>query len=340
MATFHQQGRFYESEYPEVEDTVIVQVKKLDDKIGAYVSLLEYNNKEGFITISEISKRRIRSMIKVLRVGSSEVCQVVSVDVEKGYINLSKKRVATEDIAPKQEMFAKVKNIHGVMQHVASSNDIDIEDLCAKVSWPLHLKYGTAFDAFKKHVNQELDVWKDCDFSQPGTDLTPIQDKLKKDIETVLVRRLMQAQVRLQAKCEVSCTDYEGIDAVKEALLEGAKASTEEFKVNIKLVAHPLFALSCLCADKDMGMKVLEESLDLIEKAITAKKGTFVLKSKPTFVTTNDDDENKSDKSGSGSDSDSSDEGEQDDTMGNLDADFSDLMKKKLDDDGDDEHDD
>jgi hypothetical protein len=34
---------------------------------------------------------------------------VVSVDEDKGYINLSKKRVASEDIPPKQDVFHKAK---------------------------------------------------------------------------------------------------------------------------------------------------------------------------------------------------------------------------------------
>ena len=34
---------------------------------------------------------------------------VVSVDEDKGYINLSKKRVAAEDIPPKQELYHKAK---------------------------------------------------------------------------------------------------------------------------------------------------------------------------------------------------------------------------------------
>ena len=38
--------RFYENEFPEIEDVVIVEVKQIAD-MGAYVQLLEYNNTEG-----------------------------------------------------------------------------------------------------------------------------------------------------------------------------------------------------------------------------------------------------------------------------------------------------
>ena len=36
--------------------------------MGAYVSLLEYNNIEGMILLSELSRRRIRSVTKLIKV--------------------------------------------------------------------------------------------------------------------------------------------------------------------------------------------------------------------------------------------------------------------------------
>lgn len=335
---FRQTGRFYENEFPEVDELVLVTVLKVDDKTGAYVSLLEYDNREGMINIGEISKRRIRSMAKILRVGSTETCLVFSVDEEKGYINLSKKRVVAEDIPQKLDAFAKIKAIHGVMQHVAATNEIPVEELCNKVSWPLQSKHTSAFDMFKKHINGEQDVWKEVDFSQPGQDLSDIQEKLKKDIETVLQRRLMASVVRLQAKCEVSCSEYEGIDAVKEALVEGFKASKEDCEVHIKLIAHPMFALSCMCRDKEVGIAVLDEAMVLIEKAIVERGGTFALKSKPTFIQKDEDGDKKSESgSSSGDSSDSGEEEDQDETMGNLDQkQLDELNKLKVDSDGDD----
>lgn len=44
--------------------------------MGAYVALLEYNNIEGMILLSELSRRRIRSINKLIRVGKQEVSQL------------------------------------------------------------------------------------------------------------------------------------------------------------------------------------------------------------------------------------------------------------------------
>ena len=57
----------YESKYPDVDDVVMVQVKSIAE-MGAYVALLEYNGIEGMILLSELSRRRIRSITKLIKV--------------------------------------------------------------------------------------------------------------------------------------------------------------------------------------------------------------------------------------------------------------------------------
>jgi len=321
------EGRFYEAEFPELEEIVVVQVKRIVD-MGAYVNLLEYDNQEGMMLLSELSKRRIRSVAKLLRVGRTEICLVLRVDKDKGYVDLSKRRVEPEDASAKEEQFARAKAVHGIMRHVAQTHEVPVNELSAKASWPLYAKYTDAFEAYKKHINQELDLWKELDFSQPGQDLSSLADKIKEDIELNLKRRLIQQTVRLRAKVEVSCSEYEGIDAVKEALLEGMKASKEDCEVKINLVAHPLFVLTCTCREKALGMSTLDSAMELIEKAIGERKGEFAIKAKPEIM---GQDEKAEDIS-----SDEEDDGEEEDQegMGELDEEaLKQLEKMKVDDD-------
>lgn len=73
----------YEGKFPEVDDLVKVKVRQIAE-MGAYVNLLEYNNIEGMILLSELSRRRIRSIQRLIRVGREEVVVVLRVDKEKG----------------------------------------------------------------------------------------------------------------------------------------------------------------------------------------------------------------------------------------------------------------
>lgn len=111
--------RYYEQRFPEVDDLVMVQVRQIAE-MGAYVKLLEYDNIEGMILLSELSRRRIRSIQKLIRVGRNEVVVVLRVDKEKGYIDLSKRRVSPEDITKCEERYMKSKTVASIMRHVAS----------------------------------------------------------------------------------------------------------------------------------------------------------------------------------------------------------------------------
>lgn len=150
--------RFYKEKYPEVEDVVMVTVRAIAE-MGAYVHLLEYNGIEGMILLSELSRRRIRSINKLIRVGKTEPVVVIRVDKDKGYIDLSKRRVSAEDVEKCTERFAKAKAVNSILRHVADilkfENNEQLEELYQKTAWHFEEKYkskAAAYDVFKQSV--------------------------------------------------------------------------------------------------------------------------------------------------------------------------------------------
>ena len=133
------------------------------------MKLLEYDNIDGMILLSELSRRRIRSIQKLIRVGRNEVVVVLRVDKEKGeetvdflfistwliisgYIDLSKRRVSPEDIVKCEERYNKGKMVASIMRHVAEKTRTPMETLYQDIGWPLNKKYGHAVDAFKLSI--------------------------------------------------------------------------------------------------------------------------------------------------------------------------------------------
>jgi translation initiation factor 2 subunit 1 len=311
--------RFYEAELPEIDQIVKVQVKRIAE-MGAYVSLLEYNNIEGMILLSELSKRRIRSISKLIRVGRTEIVLVLRVDKDKSYIDLSKKMVLPEDRALCEEKVSKSKCVHSIMRHVASQFDLPLKQLCQQIAWPLYAKYGHAYDAFKQFSNDDEDIF---------SVLTLPPDKaeeIKECVKVQIGRRLLSQLIRLRAKIDVSCFEYEGIDAIKDSLLAGLKCTSEDCELSIKYISPPQYALVIVCNDKDLGMKRIDESMDIIKKKILGYKGTFIVRSKPELIGADDkiDEESGSEDSKSGSD----DESDQDESMGKANFDEAELKKK------------
>lgn len=270
--------RFYEPKYPEIESLVMVNVRTIAD-MGAYVSLLEYNNIEGLILLSELSRRRIRSINKLIRVGRNEVAMVLRVDKDKGYIDLSKRRVSPEDVAACEDKFNKAKAVHGVLRHLAERRKFHLEELYERIAWPLYKKYGHAYDAFKIALVEDSGKVEE----DPFTSLDVPEDVIE-ELKTYIRRRLAPQPIKIRADVEVSCFTYDGIDAIRDALFAGIAVGTENSPIKIRLIAPPIYVLSTMTLDKDVGIALLQKSIDVILEKISAKGGKMDVKMAPKAV--------------------------------------------------------
>lgn len=270
----------YKDAFPKVDDLVVVSVKSIDE-MGAYVKLLEYNNVEGMILMTELSRRRIRSINKLLRVGKQEVVAVLRVDAERGYIDLSKKAVSEDDVPKMEERYTKAKEVHSIVRNTSEKSGVSMEELYEKVAWPMYEQYGHGYDGFQMAVaNPEM---------LAGFGLEPhVLQQLTNQIQ----RRLAPKALKFRADVEVFCFGVEGVDAVKAALRAGMKVATEGCEIKIELLASPIYVLRTQCMDKNLGLAALKESIELIQaEMVKYERGEAKVKDgcEPRCVTNYDD---------------------------------------------------
>jgi len=268
----------YEKKYPDVDDLVVVNVQSIAE-MGAYVSLLEYNNIEGMILLSELSRRRIRSISKLIRVGRQEVVVVLRVDKEKGYIDLSKRRVSAEEVVKCEEKYNKSKAVHSIMRHVAETTQRPLEELYTMFGWPLYAKFGHAYDAFKIAIADPEAVFQGIE----------LEAEIKACVIKNIQRRLTPQPVKIRADLEVTCFHYDGIDAIKTALKAGENCGTKEFPISVKLVAPPLYVMVGTYVDKDLGISSLKNAVEIIRENLVNKKGDVILKGGPRSINERDE---------------------------------------------------
>lgn len=263
----------------------MVNVRSIAE-MGAYVHLLEYNNIEGMILLSELSRRRIRSINKLIRVGKTEPVVVIRVDKEKGYIDLSKRRVSAEDVEKCTERYAKAKAVNSILRHVAEllhyDSDDQLEELYQKTAWHFEEKYkkqkASAYDFFKQSV-LDPSILAEC-----GLD-----EHTKEVLLNNIKRKLTSQAVKIRADVEVACYGYEGIDAVKAALKAGLALSTDELPIKINLIAPPLYVMTTSTPEKQDGLKALNDAIDAIQDKITSLGGVFNVQMAPKVVTATDE---------------------------------------------------
>lgn len=77
------QCRFYENEFPENGEVVMVRYKDAQEH-NVKVELLEYNHMEGMILASELTRKRTSQVNKHIRIGRKEPAMILKVDTAKG----------------------------------------------------------------------------------------------------------------------------------------------------------------------------------------------------------------------------------------------------------------
>jgi len=218
------QHRYYEKEFPEVGDLVMVKVSRIDD-LGVYGALLEYCNREGMLMISELSSRRVRSIYKLIRIGKVYTLVVLGVNREKGFIDLSKMRL---DATPEERLkydnrYNNAKALNSIISYVASRTQADpnmtscsMENLYKMFGFGMLEQYETGNNLFTLAAKK------------PDKFLERIQ--IPEDIREPR-RKLTPQVVKIRADVAVTCEARTGIDAIKEAFNAALEMSSEEYPI-------------------------------------------------------------------------------------------------------------
>ena len=75
----------------------------------------------------------------------------------------------------------------------------------------------------------------------------------------------------------------------QDAMRAAGKSGTDDCPVQMKLVAPPLYVLTTQTLDKNKGIQVLNEAIEVAEQTIKSHKGNFKVKEAPRTVSERDD---------------------------------------------------
>lgn len=155
--------RFYDQEYPQSGDLVMVgpndlgrnkrsqRVRNYLQALGVWRSRRYILSDRGCIPTNEYTKHsKNHKMMKARKVGKIEICMAIRIDEEKGFIDLSKKRVMASDQTSIEEKYAKGKSVQALLRAVEEKTQESLQSLYNTIVYPLQKKYPHAADAFNE----------------------------------------------------------------------------------------------------------------------------------------------------------------------------------------------
>ena len=244
----------HKPEWPESGDLAIATIESVMD-YGAYANLDEYNRR-GFLHISEIASARIRNIRDFVRENQKVVLKVLRVNVEKGHIDLSLRRVTKRERIEKIKSWKKDRKGDTLLHVVAEKTGLPIHEVYQKAGVVLEEKYGL-YDGFEKVVKEGIDVLTELD----------IPEDLAKVIAKVAEERIKIKNVKVRGIFEVRCMKPNGVRCIQQVFIDAKKAQeVKDAKIEFSIVAAPKYNLE-VSAD---NWKRAEEVLDKITENVVA----------------------------------------------------------------------
>lgn len=252
-------------QWPEVGDLVIATVENVAD-YGAYVNLDEYN-KRGLLHVSEISSSWIRNIRDFVREGQKVVLKVTRVNMEKGHIDLSLRRVTKRAKIEKIRQWKQDRKAEALLRGVAEKIGLPNEEVYEKVGALLEEKYGL-YEGFEKIATEGSEV-----LTEMG-----VPESLAKAFANVAEERIRVKMVKVKGTLEIRCLAPNGVRIIKDAFLNAKK--TEKAKdtgIRFYVVAAPKYSVEASAENYKRAEEVLQKvSQSVITNIVEAGgQGTF-----------------------------------------------------------------
>ena len=137
---------FKKQGFPEEGDSVLCTVTSVQYH-SVFVNIDEYG-KSGMIHISEVSPGRIRNIRDFVKEGKKIVCKVLRVNEEKGYIDLSLRRVNESEKRRKIDDIKKEQNSEKIVELAAQKIGIKTEQLYKEILDKISMDYASLHEFF------------------------------------------------------------------------------------------------------------------------------------------------------------------------------------------------
>jgi len=140
--------------------------------------------------------------------------------------------------------------------------------------WPLYKTHEHALDGLKEILDGNEELLAKMKVAQ----------NLKDELKKILKEKLVPKPLKIRADFKLTCYSFEGIEAIKEALIAGEKKGTEKIPIKFTIIGSPLYECCLTTINKKEGFELMNQALEEVKKTIKAKNGGYILETNPMIV--------------------------------------------------------
>jgi len=245
-------------EWPEAGDLVIATIETVTD-YGAYAKLDEYE-KRGLLHVSEISSSWIRNIRDFVREGQKLTLKVLRVDLERGHIDLSLRRVTKRERIEKVLSWKKERKADALLRGVTKKQGLTNEEVYEKAVKVIEQKYDL-YEAFEKTTFEGSEVLTEIGVSED----------LAQTFAQVAQERIPVKPVKVRGTLEVRCMKPNGI--IKEAFTKAKSDKTKDASIAFYVVAAPKYSIEAAAENYKRAEEVLQKTAQCVITNVSKSGG-------------------------------------------------------------------
>lgn len=253
-------------EWPEEGDLVVCTVQHVKDFV-AFVSLDEYNGREGLIPISEIATGWIKYIRDHIREGQKVVCKVLNVDTSRGHIDLSLKDVNEHQ---RRETIREWKNESKASKWISFAAEASGGSADA-IESALYKKYGDLYTAFEDIVMNGAVVVGGMGLPETSVDA----------LVAVAKENVRIPKVTVAGNIILTSPKPDGVNIIRRAL-RSAEPKIADVEIELTYIGAPAYRIKVTAPDYKTAEKAIERAasaaIGVVERA--GGEGKFVKKPK------------------------------------------------------------
>ena len=249
---------FKKQGFPEEGDLVLCTVTSMQIH-SVFVDIDEYG-KSGLIHISEVAPGRIRNIRDFVKEGKKVVCKVLRINQEKGYIDLSLRRVNESEKRRKIDSIKREQNAEKIVEIAATKIGLKTEELYNKISEKLAKNYASLYEFFENAIKDENVL--------EGLDM---DNKHVKVIYDIIKQRIKPAEVEISGKLKITTYAPNGIDIIKDSLKEAENAANN--RIRITYLGSGLYQFMLKAADYKEAERIMKNATETAISIATKQGG-------------------------------------------------------------------
>jgi len=248
-------------DYPDEGEYVVGTVTKVQN-YGAFVTLDEYEEREGFVHIAEIASgwvKRIRNHIKEKQ---KVVCKVMSVDEAKGHVDLSLKRVNEHQKRDKVKEWKNNKKASRLFEMLTEQLNRSIDDCWDDFGKDLVQQYGSIYAAFEEAA-YDSEILRNDGFSGDWIE----------DLNQIAKDNIAIQFVDIKGYLDINSWESDGIEHIREALSRGEDSEYDDVDIQVHYIGAPHYSITVQAPDYKIAEEELKKAVERIEEVITTQNG-------------------------------------------------------------------